>query len=914
MPNTRQVMVMHQGMGPNGHETCGYHALKNTLLGLMWAQGIIDGRKFVSLRNDPMLFKAVFDATKASANEEGDVDLTLPRFNDLLVKIKNGEFDFSAQGISKASLQALNLDTALIALQTYTYPGAQPIGHQGELTDLKLAISLVQLARTRGSITNRAFAMGLNNEHWISVLLKQNEQGVRNWFFMDSRGSSQHMDSAINKIQSILQKNEQELKDYLYTAYDNVNNIALHHRYRAFFDPKTGLPLPDKKSGYGPTGQESWDAKDFFVTNKANLRDSLLSINNNVQFMNEAGWFTSPGVEEKKRMKILYHIASFISDNVEASSLDKETKEQLSAVCKQLETALSIEKKETAKKEIPIASLSSEEVNAEVAKIKDNRFDIKGNFHTLLPMLLTKDQREQDKISVVPALVDEGSLEAELKKDYTGKDYVVMFYAHKPHTPAMSPFAPNESRAHTSVLLCKVDNGRIQQTLNIDAYHFIDYIDIMGERPGAKPNPHIQKRLVLKTASGAIQRPSWNDMNCVLYSFSIVEQLLNIFKTEPETIHNVFDSNNDMGADITHWLLQEAILAKLKGVYLSRSPQGEYQVDNDLVRAHHDGIREKLAVAFQLEHAPAQHQQSEEEQRQRAAQEEQRRQRGVQEEQRRQSAVQEEQRRQRAAQEEQQRQRAAQEELQRQRAAQEELQRQRTAQEELQRQRTAQEEQQRQRAVQEEEQRQRAVQEEEQRQRTAQEELQRQRTVQEELQRQRAVQEEQQRDKIKEDLNVYKVQFDGLLKELATIKDSLTEKAQRNDKYTNVSNSINTLYKVLNDEMIAFFNNPMKAQYQQCHARCTEAMNNAIEISAQHRGWHGVNPIIKGIIGILATIAVLPALVVAFQSKHGYMGSFFTTPETITSKKVGKIKKQFTQQETEFESKENELSSKIQNK
>ena len=343
MPNINQMMVMPQGIGPNGHETCGYHTLKNTLLGLMWAQGIITEKKFTSLRNDVNFFQAIFDKTKASANTDGDVDLSLPRFNELLIKIKNGEFDFSAHGISNASLQALKLDTDLIALQILTPPGMPPIGHQGELTDLKIASSLVRLARTDGSV-NRAFAMGLDNRHWVAALLKQDKQGVKKWFFMDSfNNNEQYKDSAINKIESILQKNEQELQAYLLTAYDNVNDLELHNRYSCFFDPETGLPWPEKQDGYGPTGQESWDATDFFIKKEANLREYLSFINNNVQFMNEAGWFTSPGEEEKARMSILYHVASFISNNAEATSLNKETKEQLSTVCKQLETALSAE-------------------------------------------------------------------------------------------------------------------------------------------------------------------------------------------------------------------------------------------------------------------------------------------------------------------------------------------------------------------------------------------------------------------------------------------------------------------------------------------------------------------------------------------------------------------------------------------
>ena len=283
-------------------------------------------------------------------------------------------------------------------------------------------------------------------------------------------------------------------------------------------------------------------------------------------------------------------------------------------MCEQLETVFSKNELSSPKtpedSELPEIQYSENELNAEIAKIKDNRFDIKGHFKTLLPMLLSEEQREQDKLSIVPKLVDEDSLATELQKDYSGKDYVVMFYAHKPNSPAMSPFYPDEPRAHTSVLLCKVDNGKIQKTLNIDAYNFTSYVDIMGERSGT-PNPHIQKRLVLEARPSAnaskdapILQSSWNNMNCMLYSFTIVEQLLNVFKNQAETLSNVFDDTSDLGPEVSAWLLKEGILSGMEGTYLTKN-NGNYIVDKISMTEHHDRIREELATQFKNQHTKA---------------------------------------------------------------------------------------------------------------------------------------------------------------------------------------------------------------------------------------------------------------------------------------------------------------------
>ena len=160
-------------------------------------------------------------------------------------------------------------------------------------------------------------------------------------------------------------------------------------------------------------------------------------------------------------------------------------------------------------------------------------------------------------------------------------------------------------------------------------------------------------------------------------------------------------------------------------------------------------------------------------------------------------------------------------------------------------------------------------------------------------------------EQIKRNLKSHQDNFEFLLKQLKTIKESLEKKNGTSNGYTKVSNKINALYNSLETERKAFFSNPTTEQFQQFHKNCTKAMDEATKEAGQHRGWHAIHPIIKGIMGVLAAIAVLPAFIVAVQSKHGYIGTFFATPETTTSEQMSPIKKQFEDEIKSVEPEEN---------
>ncbi len=341
--------------GPGGHESCGYHTLKNTILSLMKQQGLIDERQFTRMLSDPGLFKAIFNATKSRANAAGNLDLTLNRFIQIVENLRNGHYDFSAYGISNEALQALNLDENLIAAQTYTYVGMYELGHAGHEEDLVLAAALANLSKISGKKHHpfhRAFALGLNDEHWVAVTLIQNDSGEQIWQFMDSwRNQSRYKELAVNKINSVLNKNDLELKAYLRTTYDNAN-VLLQRRYERLFDEVTGLPKP-KSWGWGVHEDEAWDAKDYFVKQKDIMEQHSTQFVNRFKFMKSVGWLTSENEVEKTSVRQLYILANYILQNAEDTAVDRRVKLMLEPVCTELKRSLGIDVVEM-EAEIPV--------------------------------------------------------------------------------------------------------------------------------------------------------------------------------------------------------------------------------------------------------------------------------------------------------------------------------------------------------------------------------------------------------------------------------------------------------------------------------------------------------------------------------------------------------------------------------
>lgn len=58
------------------------------------------------------------------------------------------------------------------------------------------------------------------------------------------------------------------------------------------------------------------------------------------------------------------------------------------------------------------------------------------------------------------------------------------------------------------------------------------------------------------------------------------------------------------------------------------------------------------------------------------------------------------------------------------------------------------------------------------------------------------------------------------------------------------------------------------------------------------------HPIFKGILGIIALLTVLPALMVEGQSEQGYFGTFFGKPAANPAKQLAKVQSEYEKVES----------------
>lgn len=152
------------------------------------------------------------------------------------------------------------------------------------------------------------------------------------------------------------------------------------------------------------------------------------------------------------------------------------------------------------------------------------------------------------------------------------------------------------------------------------------------------------------------------------------------------------------------------------------------------------------------------------------------------------------------------------------------------------------------------------------------------------------------KEKPKINLEPYEIKFKYLLEQLKENGDLLAQKAQTNSRYWAVALSVEDLYETLEKEMGTFFATPSATTFQECQKKCEAIIIATANESAQHRGWHKIDPIIRGITGVLAALTLVPALIVAATSTHGYFQTFFAKPATATSEKINPLTTQFEKQ------------------
>jgi len=131
--------------------------------------------------------------------------------------------------------------------------------------------------------------------------------------------------------------------------------------------------------------------------------------------------------------------------------------------------------------------------------------------------------------------------------------------------------------------------------------------------------------------------------------------------------------------------------------------------------------------------------------------------------------------------------------------------------------------------------------------------------------------------------------FDPYLKKLDTLKEKTSNSIHKN--------KLELFHEKIDQCAILFKENLMGSNVD--IVELTTQLNDAVQdhintvkndLENEPGIWRNLNPIIKGILGVLAVLLVLPAIIVHNASTHGFTGTFFKTPKTEVTEEFEKKK------------------------
>jgi hypothetical protein len=146
-----------------------------------------------------------------------------------------------------------------------------------------------------------------------------------------------------------------------------------------------------------------------------------------------------------------------------------------------------------------------------------------------------------------------------------------------------------------------------------------------------------------------------------------------------------------------------------------------------------------------------------------------------------------------------------------------------------------------------------------------------------------------------------KQQYDRLVQVIYKKNQELIDKGTESHpsydpSYVKAKAAALTLNEKLIDLASRFFSKPTPETFTAFRAQCFTAISNAEIVLKEHRGtWQQLHPLIKGIIGVLATLSVIPALCVSLCTKQGYVMTFFERPKTDSMEKLEDFKEKLQQ-------------------
>ena len=135
-------------------------------------------------------------------------------------------------------------------------------------------------------------------------------------------------------------------------------------------------------------------------------------------------------------------------------------------------------------------------------------------------------------------------------------------------------------------------------------------------------------------------------------------------------------------------------------------------------------------------------------------------------------------------------------------------------------------------------------------------------------------------DILLDNLTLCKAHFDKLLRDLRELHDQIRKNyvasPMEYEKIFKISLKLNHILRNSGEE---FFNNPTPKSFEKFQSTCNAELNMAKDAFENYASiWSKIHPIFKNILALLAAITVLPALLIATSSPHGFVKTFFSTP------------------------------------
>lgn len=113
-------------------------------------------------------------------------------------------------------------------------------------------------------------------------------------------------------------------------------------------------------------------------------------------------------------------------------------------------------------------------------------------------------------------------------------------------------------------------------------------------------------------------------------------------------------------------------------------------------------------------------------------------------------------------------------------------------------------------------------------------------------------------------------------------------------EYENIALAADKLQVTLEKAREDFFNHPpSEKSLKQFQHTCYQAIEDAKTKFTKHPDiWGQLHPILKGILGVIAAITIIPAIIIQVKSPRGFIGTFFETPKTDSLIKLESFEKE----------------------